>query len=261
MKRWSRNRSSASTEHRGFLFWIGFYISERVPELTSDKIIFKNSDFVAIDKGTNISIHNGEDTSEDDLIAIVQRFYGLKTIFPVHRLDKETTGVQIFAFNQDAARLVSAEFQNRSVKKNYHALVSGPVGAKSGGWNWSLTDKSEGRRSPAGASKDRVVCETRFERIDTSKYFSHLNLQLITGRTHQIRKHAALAGHAVVGDARYGDSRLNRRIVKIYSESRMFLHCHRIEIFGETIISPLPEVFSSVMMRSKMPTPIAGSNE
>jgi len=201
--------------------------------------LIKNADFVAVDKPAGISVHNVEDS--ENLLQRVEREIG--PVFPVHRLDKETSGVQVLARNEKSAAELAREFQGRLVNKIYVGVLRGCLAEESGVWNLPLSDKSEGRRQPQGAPRDRVPCETRFRRLGQSKFFTVCEFDLITGRQHQIRKHSALAKHALVGDPRYGDLKYNQMIFERYSISRMMLHCHSLEIAGIKIVSPVPLEF------------------
>lgn len=213
------------------------------------KIIFQNSDFIAVDKPAGVSVHNTEDP--ENLLTILQKDF--KKIFPVHRLDKETSGVQVLALNEKAAQRLSLEFQNRLVKKIYFGVVRGVLKISEGIWQQSLTDKAEGRKNPQGKSQDRVSAETRFQCQETSKYFSLVKFDLLTGRQHQIRKHCALAKHALVGDGRYGDPSYNQKIVSIYKTDRMFLHCQELHIGGQVLVSSPPSEFESLLKGSVPP--------
>ncbi len=173
-------------------------------------LIYQNQDIVVINKFEGISVHNVEDPS--NLIQILKIQLKLKSLYPIHRLDKETSGIQIFALNESAAKFFSDEFQKRTIEKKYIGILRGTLPVTDGVWSNPLTDKAEGRKNPQGLSKERVSCETQFKVIEQSKYFSLCEFNLITGRQHQIRKHAALAKHALVGDQRYGDKSYNKKI-------------------------------------------------
>jgi tRNA pseudouridine65 synthase len=97
-------------------------------------------------------------------------------------------------------------------------------------WNFPVSDKAEGRKNPQGLAKDRVEAKTLFKVIKSNSYFSLVEFQLLTGRQHQIRKHAALARHAILGDPRYGEPKYNEKMAKIYETSRMFLHAQSLSI-------------------------------
>ena len=212
--------------------------------LLAMKILFQNQDFIAVDKPTGISVHNNEDS--ENLIDTLQSQLKLNKLFPVHRLDKETSGVQVLALNEVSAKKLAEQFQNHSVTKIYFGVLRGQLKEKEGLWKLALSDKAEGRKNPAGQSKDRVPCETRFKVLQQSQYFTACEFHLITGRQHQIRKHAAMTNHAIVGDSRYGDQKYNQRMAQLYKTERMFLHCSKIEIAGQKIESPSPELFEGI---------------
>lgn len=207
-------------------------------------IIFQNDEIVAVEKPIGISIHNTEDVA--NLLSILEDQLKTKKLYPVHRLDKETSGVQIFARNELSARKFAEQFQGDLVAKKYVGVLRGQLNVSQGVWRNALSDKAEGRVNPAGLARDRVKCETRFRVVQTSKFFTKCEFDLITGRQHQIRKHAVIAGHAIVGDSRYGDSNYNRRIHDLYNNGRMFLHCHSLEIADLTLIAQEPAEFAAL---------------
>jgi tRNA pseudouridine65 synthase len=206
------------------------------------KILFQNRDFVALDKPPGLSVHNVEEA--ENLLVLAQRQIQIAKLYPVHRLDKETSGVQILALHEAAARNLATEFQKKeAIQKIYLGVLRGALRSNSGIWNQPLSDKSEGRRNPAGLAKDRVPCETRYKVLRQSNFFTMCEFDLITGRQHQIRKHTALVRQPLVGDPRYGEPKYNQRIAEIYGEPRMFLHCARLAIAGEVLVSATPECF------------------
>lgn len=209
------------------------------------QVLFKDTDFLAVDKPAGMSVHNIDDA--DNLLLTLERELRMPKVFPVHRLDKETSGVQLLALNESAARKWAEMFQDRSVEKIYLGVLRGGLKEREGVWTAALSDKSEGRKSPAGLARDRVPCETRYQLLKQNKFFTLCEFQLITGRQHQIRKHASLAKHALVGDDRYGDPKYNAKMASIYKTDRMFLHCHRIEIDGQKLVAAQPPAFDKLL--------------
>ncbi len=207
-------------------------------------ILYQDSDLLAVDKPAGISVHNNEDPQ--NLLKLLQKQVPASKLYPVHRLDKETSGVQLLALNESAAKNLASEFEKRAVDKIYSGVLRGELKQNSGLWNQALTDKAEGRKNPAGASRERISCETQFTVLNANKFFSMCQFELITGRQHQIRKHSALINHSLVGDARYGDPRYNKKMADLYKTDRMFLHCHRIQILGQNLESIVPEIFKKL---------------
>ena len=141
----------------------------------------------------------------------------------------------------------SLEFQQGLVQKTYLGILRGQLKPPKGQWSDELTDKGEGRQNPAGLKASRVPCLTRYSVIEATKYFSYCQFDLITGRQHQIRKHATLNNHSLVGDTRYGDKKYNKKISDLYKTERMFLHCLRIEILDFVFESMVPKSFDSLL--------------
>lgn len=204
-------------------------------------ILFQDKDFIAINKPAGLSVHNAED--ENNVLSLLEKQLQIEKLYPVHRLDKETSGTLILAFSSPAAKTLSDEFQNKTVQKNYIAVLRGQLTTNNGIWCKPLTNKAEGRSNPAGKSKDRIPCETRFHVIKSTPYFTLCEFQLITGRRHQIRKHAALAKHEIVGDSIYGIPKYNKKIASTFEIERMCLHCSMLVILGQKIESPIPQCF------------------
>ncbi len=223
--------------------------------------------WIAIDKPAGMSVHNDADGS--DAIQIVRTWlessdpealkaatatHWEKAKFPpapVHRLDRETSGILLLATRRDEATKLQQAMEKRESRKIYRAILRGKLREESGKWHWPLSDKAEGRMNPQGKAADRKDCETRFRVLRANDHLSEIELELITGRQHQIRRHAALAKHAVVGDKRYGDMKHSNLIAKLFGVERMLLHASSLEIYiGETsylkVEAPLPDEFSKV---------------
>jgi len=153
----------------------------------------------------------------------------------VHRLDRQTSGCLLVARQGKVLRALSNQFRERSVQKVYLAVVSGR-------WeHGAITiDKPlekhvlEGGERMVTVSPDGVSAVTRVEPLWVSDGYSLLEIQLGTGRTHQIRVHLADAGHPVLGDQKYADKRDSRRWKKAYGDS-LFLHavCLRFSLDDE----------------------------
>ncbi len=208
-------------------------------------ILLENQNFVAVNKPAGLSVHNED--AHGNLLSLLETQLKISKLFPVHRLDKETSGVQVLALNEIAAQKLSQQFQEREVLKIYRGILRGKLSTLVGVWKLPLTDKAEGRKNPQGIAQNRIPCETRYRVLQASNYFSDCEFQLITGRQHQIRKHAAISGNSLVGDPRYGDPKYNQKMAEIYKTDRMFLHCYQIEVLSNQILAPIPTEFTSVL--------------
>lgn len=208
-----------------------------------DKIsIIKQGDgWICIEKPAGISVHN--EPGKDILsILAVQLATSSKQgdpgkvkppalLQPVHRLDKETSGLLLLAVTPEALTRLSDLFARGQVKKKYQALVHGnfdPSSSRTGLWEMPLSKDAGGRNNPAGSGK-KVEARTQYRVMVQSPHYTLLEIDLFTGRTHQIRRHAKLAGHPVTGDTRYGTPRSVKFLKKACNYHRLGLHGCRLE--------------------------------
>jgi RluA family pseudouridine synthase len=200
--------------------------------------------WIVVDKPAGLTVHNaaGQDLCSLTL-AQIQKNAALKGqmdidpdfgIHPVHRLDKETSGIILLAGNRESFRFFSNQFESRQIKKEYVAILHGRLKKPEdndpwGTWGWSLSETAGGRLHPEGTG-NRKDCQTRFRVLDHSTHYTMVAIELLTGRTHQIRRHAKLAGHPVVGDARYGSTRAINYLKRNFAFDRLALHARSLTL-------------------------------
>ena len=206
-------------------------------------ILYLQNGWLAVDKPCGMSVHNNpgrdlvsilaarirSDSSLAHPLGVLPSF----SIHPVHRLDKETSGVILLATDNDVLHSLSELFIKRKVKKKYLALVHGGFDPKFTHqeyhvWNFALSKTAGGRNNPSGKGK-LVNCETKFRVRQQSLRYSLLEIKLLTGRKHQIRRHAKLSGHPVTGDTRYGSKKSIHYLKNALSYHRLGLHCKSLE--------------------------------
>ena len=141
-------------------------------------------------------------------------------LWPLHRLDAETSGILLFAKTQAAARAVNQNFARRRVAKRYRALVSGVPVPASGEIRLPLAE-GHLRSAPAQAGKEAV---TTYRTVETVGGAALVDVEPLTGRMHQIRVHLAAIGHAVLGDRKYGSHAAAPAV------PRLMLHAARLEL-------------------------------
>ncbi len=211
-------------------------------------IIFEDEHILIVDKPSGIVVHPGAGVRQGTLAnALLFHYPELKDIGPeerpgiVHRLDKETSGLMVIAHTPRAYVHLQLQFKNKMVNKHYLGLILGKMSSKQGKITWPIgRHPKHGSRVSVKTRKPRPA-ETRYAVQRAFERFTLLDIQPITGRTHQIRVHLAAAGHPIAGDRRYG-----RQTVKVGCP-RLFLHAHRLSfIHPETnrrveFTSPLPE--------------------
>lgn len=199
---------------------------------------------IFVDKPAGLSVHNDSGKDLCSLVkALVVHDSRLRRrtayepdfgVHPVHRLDRETSGVVLLSVTRDRFRFYAEQFENREASKVYAAVLHGNLegpGTESAWktWRWPLSKRAGGRSNPAGPGK-RLPCETRYRVIDRSEHYTMLEVEILSGRTHQIRRHAKLAGHPVVGDARYGSTRATRYLQENLRFDRLALHARSLTL-------------------------------
>jgi len=231
-------------------------------------IVYEDSELIVVNKSAGMVVHPGAGIESGTLAnALAYHFANLSgiggAIRPgiVHRLDKDTSGLLVVAKNDFAHENLSDQFRNREVFKQYQALVYGNV-AKDRIEIQARIGRSKHHRTrmavvkgDAGRSAHTIV-EVR-KRL---RYFSLVDVEIKTGRTHQIRVHLAYIGHPVVGDETYGSGRENTirdsaMRASIHSLGRQFLHSAALSFnhprSGErmTFGSPLPDDLKTLLSR------------
>ena len=225
-----------------------YYSKKDMKKQTNDevsiKILASGKGWVAVDKPAGISVHNDPG---QDLCALVSshlhadadlgKATGLtdeNRLNAVHRLDRETSGVILLAGTRSVLSHFTTQFEARTVEKYYTAILHGylPVSTDTDQWNtwkWPLTKRAGGRKNPQG-NGPRRECTTLFRALANSGHYTLVECRLLTGRKHQIRRHAKLAGHPVVGDRRYGSKRAVQFLSSKFNFNRLGLHATRLEI-------------------------------
>lgn len=231
-----------------------------------DIIVYENDDIVAINKPAGLLTIPDRTQSEKSLKEFLQEKFS--SIFVIHRLDKDTSGLVIFAKNEIAHKYYSALFQDRKIKKYYVGIVVGspeptvgeieaPI-AEHGTIKGLMTIHRNGKPS-----------HTSYEVLQANRSFSLLSFELHTGRTHQIRLHAKTIGHPLACDTLYGDGKaiLLSSIKKNFKLSqhdeeerpllnRLALHSYKLcfeDINGKPLelIAGMPKEFKVLMQQLK----------
>lgn len=168
-------------------------------------ILFENQDFLAVNKPSGLlTIPDRHNVELPSLYKILQKQYG--QIFVVHRLDKETSGLLVFAKNESTHQFLSRLFEDRTMQKFYTGLVNGKVMQPRGRIEMPITDHPS-IKGKMMTSKRGKAAITDFEVLADFGLYTWLQLQIHTGRTHQIRVHLQSIGHPIVMDELYGLAR------------------------------------------------------
>lgn len=201
--------------------------SNVVPTKMNLHILFEDDAILVIDKPAGIPIHPSMDHYSDSLSNGV-RFYfdyiGLKRkIRPVNRLDRNTSGIVIFAKNEYIQECLINQMKNNDFKKEYIALCVGHFDTASGTLNFPIARKPNSIIERQ-VDKNGQSAVTQYNVISEKNGITKLQINLLTGRTHQIRVHMAYIGHPLLGDDLYGTSSplINRQALHAYKVT--FIH-------------------------------------
>ncbi|MDD2177123.1 RluA family pseudouridine synthase [Acidovorax sp. D2M1] len=215
--------------------------AERPAPAREFPILLEDEHLIAIDKPAGVAVHGGSGVSFGVIEQLRQARSASKFLELVHRLDRETSGILLVAKKRSALTHLQDQFRERETGKTYLALVTGawPANKKvidlplhkylqaDGERRVRVTtaDDPDGMRSITLVKVRSTVPARAAQGLPT---MSLLEVTIKTGRTHQIRVHLASQGHAIVGDDKYGDFDLNKRLQKL-SMKRMFLHAWRLQ--------------------------------
>ena len=228
--------------------------SRSLREFVAAAVIHEDRDLIVVNKPAGVAVHGGSGVSFGVIEALRAVHPQLKELELVHRLDRETSGCLLVAKRRAVLRDLHAQLRERQMDKRYLALVAGrwPFGAKKIDLPLKTNLKQGGERVVRVHSEGQHA-ETTFRPIEQfGKVATLLDIALGTGRTHQIRVHAAHAGYPVAGDGKYGDRDKDAKL-KAYGLSRMFLHAASLTFRrGEgpfTVTAPLPAELEAVLER------------
>ena len=209
-------------------------------------VIFEDDAFLAIDKPSGIAVHGGSGIAHGVIESLRAMRPDARYLELVHRLDRETSGVLLVAKRRPALTGLHEMIRTRAMDKRYLVAVVGRFRNEMQRVRAALAKRTlaDGGKH-VSVSESGQEAETVFRRMARGAEFSLLEAELLTGRTHQIRVHLAHLKHPVLGDDKYGDFELNKRLRK-EGLRRMFLHARSLEFahpitrVAVRIESPLP---------------------
>ncbi len=182
-------------------------------------LLYVDAHLVVADKPSGLLVHRGWDNDDDVAMFRVRDAIG-EHVFPVHRLDRGTSGALLFARNPKIAANLSLAFEEGNVEKEYLALVRGNP-PDDGVIDYAIQKKEDGPRVPA-LTRYRVMSRSSVDRC------SLVLAQPETGRLHQIRRHLRHIDHPLIGDVKHGSGQINRHYRATYNLHRLALHASRL---------------------------------
>jgi len=229
-------------------------------------ILFEDADLLIIDKPEGVLSHpnpgkQSPSCSFEGPYDLGERLFQTPAgpLWLIHRLDQDTSGALLAAKNKRSAAACRESFEKGAVKKNYLALVSRRPMPPQGKWRDALVERRAG-----GGLRVAVYPSGRpnaFLNYRLKEYFQKLNLsllevELLTGKTHQIRVQSTYRGHPIVGDRVYGNFTLNKEMREALGLRRLFLHAWRLAFphpsTGKPVVAeaPLPEELEDCLLRA-----------
>ncbi|MBP6124116.1 MULTISPECIES: tRNA pseudouridine(65) synthase TruC [Providencia] len=204
------------------------------------EIIYHDEHIIAINKPAGMLVHRSWlDSKETVFVMQTLRDQIGQYVFPVHRLDRPTSGVLLFALSSEVARLLSEQFEHHHIEKKYHAIVRGYV-TEAQTIDYPLLEELD-KIADKRATREPVLqecvthcepiavveCPVAIGRYETAR-FSLLELKPETGRKHQLRRHMSHIRHPIIGDSKHGDLRQNRGVTEHFAVSRLMLHASEL---------------------------------
>ena len=230
--------------------------SRALREFVTSAVIYEDRDLIVLNKPAGVAVHGGSGLNFGAIEALRAAHPELAELELVHRLDRETSGCLLVAKRRAVLRELHALLRERRMEKRYLALVVGrwPFGAKTIELPLMTHQRQGGERVVRVHAAGREA-STRFEPVQHfGKVATLLDVSLGTGRTHQIRVHAAHAGHPIAGDEKYCERELDAKL-RAEGLQRMFLHAHSLTFARSgadvpfTVTAPLPPELQSVVDR------------
>lgn len=212
-------------------------------------VVYEDERFVVIDKPSGLSVHRGASSDDDDVVSRLAAAEATQ-LRPVHRLDRGTSGALVLARGPEAAREMGRAFSEGIVEKTYVAIVRGAL---------PTTEVLVDHPIPRDEGAPRVPAQTRLRGLRTvvvddsplrERRYSLIEARPITGRFHQVRRHAKHLGHPVLGDANYGRGEHNRFVREHFGLGRLALHAARLVVPGLLDVTvPIPLDLAAPMRR------------
>ena len=204
-------------------------------------ILYRDETCIAVNKPAGMLVHRSPISSQETrfVLQTLRNQIG-QHVYPVHRLDRPTSGALLLALNPHTARLLTEQFEHQHIRKTYWAVVRGHLHG-SGTINHPLKEEYDAYGAPhihpekAAQSaitdwQSLAVAELPFQsaaRYPTSRY-SWLVLTPHTGRRHQLRRHMKHIFHPIIGDTTHGDGRQNRAVAAFCGTNRLMLHARSL---------------------------------
>ncbi len=233
------------------------FVKQNLRDALQNGILFEDDGLLILNKPAGYAVHGGSGIDSGIIEALRQIRPDAHFLELVHRLDRDTSGCLIIAKKRSALRRLHELFRTDQVQKTYIALLAGQWAKKKQVVTAPLLKNiSKGGERMVAISQAGKEAETVFRRLQLFRDATLVEASPKTGRTHQIRVHAASLGHPIVGDERYGLDNINKNF-KNKGYNRMFLHAETLKFqhpaTGDLlkISAPLPQQLQSLLQHEE----------
>lgn len=210
-------------------------------EDTAVQILYEDKHLVVVNKPAGLLTVAAAFQKEHTLHAYLKNRYRPDAVYPVHRLDQETSGTILFARTAKARDYFKEQFERHAIDRLYTAVVEGQLTPPAGTWHTYQYEDPQYYVHNTLDPRQGKLAITHYRTQETSRHFSLLELKLETGRKNQIRAHCLFARHPVVGDKKYGAHSDPAKRVCLHARHLGFEH--PISKAKMSFDSPLPDVF------------------
>ena len=200
-------------------------------------VIHKDSAIIILNKPAGLVVHPGAGNQKHTLVNALLHFDEKLDVLPragiIHRLDKDTTGIMIIARTIESYTYLVNELQKRNIKRNYKAIICGQLVA--GGVIENKIGRHPVHRTKMAVTDKGKLATTHYRIIKKFQHYTYLDIQLGTGRTHQIRVHMNNEKHPIIGDPLYGENTFIKKGINaslrefIKNFKRQALHAYNLE--------------------------------
>ena len=203
-------------------------IADKILLNTSEYIHYENENFMLLNKPYGISVHSGTN-QEVDFLSSLRKSQNNNDLSLVHRLDKNTSGCLLVSKNYQVASALGKELMNKNIRKKYYALLIGVLDKEIIEIESKIEKNTKHQKMIVNENDGREAF-TKITLLQKYKSFSFVEIEIETGRTHQIRVHTSSIGHPVVGDSKY--EILNSKMInKELNLNRLFLHAYYLSFY------------------------------
>ena len=188
-------------------------------------ILYEDRSLVVIDKPNGLlSVPLDTPSAQPNALELLRDLLRSDQIYPVHRLDKESSGSLLFAKGRESTDKLKDMFEKHDLEREYFAIVEGRLSEKKGTWDCTLKELPNFDVVVSYDPADGKRAITHFEVVRHSPKYTYLRLLLETGRKHQIRVHCQKAGFPILGDKRYGSTENPLRRLALHAQKLAFIH-------------------------------------